>query len=230
MSKNLIAMMGATPLDELAEWYENSVFAELLEYLSTRYFTVDFGNYENFSVSSGAGVMARNLILAFAFGFIAAILLTAYTRVHLGGFVRRLIKAECNSPESAKTLYELGFFRSVSIRSALKRGSALRMAVRYCTPEDREAACVKTSLAEGETAPEIPERQLCEKIDFMRDAFYVPESLRIRAELRFESKGSGWLPVLVAVVAIAVIAAVFCWFLPDVVQFADNLITVFAPK
>lgn len=230
MSNNLVAMKGASPLDALAEWYQNSVIAEMLEYFSQRYFTVEFGNYENFSISSNAGVMARNLILALAFGFIAAILLTAYTRVHLGGFVRKLIKAECTSPESAKTLYELGFFRSVSIRSALKRGSVLRMAVRYCTPEDRAAARAAISPEEGESAPTIPERQLGEKIDFLKDGFYIPEELRIRAEIRFESRGSGWLPVLGAVAAIAVVAAVFCWFFPDVVQFADNLITVFAPK
>lgn len=230
MSNNLVAMMGASPLDALAEWYQNSVIAEMLEYFSQRYFTVEFGNYENFSISSNAGVMARNLILALAFGFIAAILLTAYTRVHLGGFVRKLIKAECTSPESAKTLYELGFFRSVSIRSALKRGSVLRMAVRYCTPEDRAAARAAISPEEGESAPTPTARQLSEKIDFLKDGFYIPEELRIRAEIRFESRGSGWLPVLGAVAAIAVVAAVFCWFLPDVVQFADNLITVFAPK
>ena len=230
MSNNLVAMMGASPLDALAEWYQNSVIAEMLEYFSQRYFTVEFGNYENFSISSNAGVMARNLILALAFGFIAAILMTAYTRVHLGGFVRKLIKAECTSPESAKTLYELGFFRSVSIRSALKRGSVLRMAVRYCTPEDRAAARAAISPEEGESAPTPTARQLSEKIDFLKDGFYIPEELRIRAEIRFESRGSGWLPVLGAVAAIAVVAAVFCWFLPDVVQFADNLITVFAPK
>lgn len=230
MSNNLVAMMGASPLDALVEWYQNSVIAEMLEYFSQRYFTVEFGNYENFSISSNAGVMARNLILALAFGFIAAILLTAYTRVHLGGFVRKLIKAECTSPESAKTLYELGFFRSVSIRSALKRGSVLRMAVRYCTPEDRAAARAAISPEEGESAPTPTARQLSEKIDFLKDGFYIPEELRIRAEIRFESRGSGWLPVLGAVAAIAVVAAVFCWFLPDVVQFADNLITVFAPK
>ncbi len=230
MSNNLVVMMGATPLDALVEWYRNSVIAEMLEYFSNRYFTVDFGNYENFSISSNAGVMARNLILALAFGFIVAILMTAYTRVHLGGFVRKLIKAECTSPESAKTLYELGFFRSVSIRSALKRGSALRMAVRYCTPEDREMACAAVQTEEGETVPTIPERQLGEKIDFLKDAFYIPEELRIRAEIRFESRGSGWLPVIGGALAVAVIAALFCWFLPDVVQFADNLITVFAPK
>ena len=230
MSNNLVVMMGATPLDALVEWYRNSVIAEMLEYFSQRYFTVEFGNYENFSISSNAGVMARNLILALAFGFIAAILMTAYTRVHLGGFVRKLIKAECTSPESAKTLYELGFFRSVSIRSALKRGSVLRMAVRYCTPEDRAAARAAISPEEGESAPTPTARQLSEKIDFLKDGFYIPEELRIRAEIRFESRGSGWLPVLGAVAAIAVVAAVFCWFLPDVVQFADNLITVFAPK
>ncbi|MBQ8213956.1 MAG: hypothetical protein IJZ80_08105, partial [Clostridia bacterium] len=60
--------------------------------------------------------------------------------------------------------------------------------------------------------------------------FYIPEDLRLRAQVRFDNKGSGWMPVLVMVGITAEVAALICWFLPDIVQFADNLITVFAPK
>ena len=153
-------------LGNLTEWYQNSVIAEILTYLSERYFSVEFGNYENFSLSSTAGVTARNLVLALAAGFIVAFLITAYTRVVLGGFVRSVIKAECNSPATAKTLYELGYFRSGAIRSALTRGAALRMVVRYCTAEEREAAGAAKALKEGEEPLEVPERRVGEKLDF----------------------------------------------------------------
>ena len=68
------------------------------------------------------------------------------------------------------------------------------------------------------------------RIDFLKTAFYIPEELRIRSEIRFEKKGSGWLPVIAVVALIIVVATVLCWLLPDIVQFADNLISVFAPK
>ena len=230
MSQPFGAMSSMRLLGNLTEWYQNSVIAEILAYLSERYFSIEFGVYENFSLSAEAGATARNLVLALALGFIAAFLITAYTRVVLGGFVRSVIKAECSSPATAKTLYELGYFRSGAIRSALTRGAALRMVVRYCTAEEREAARTESPVAEGENVPECPERRVGEKIDFTKDAFYIPEELRYRAEIRFDSKGSGWLPVVIAIVATVVISSVLCWLLPDLVQFTDNLITVFAPK
>ena len=231
LATNVFMASGGTSLWEtIVSWYQNSVFAELLNYLSERYFTVEFGNYENFSVSSNAGVAARNLVLALALGFIIAAVITAYTREVLGGFVRKMLKDECFSPARAKTLYDLGYFRSSSIRSALKRGSALRMVVRCCDAEEREAA-VNAPIVEGERRePEAQNRLLSEKVDFTKDYFYIPEDLRIRAQVRFDNKGSGWMPVLVMIGITAVVAALICWFLPDIVQFADNLITVFAPK
>jgi len=41
-----------------------------------------------------------------------------------------LLKNECFSPESAKTLSELDLFRNASIRRELSRGNNLRMVVR----------------------------------------------------------------------------------------------------
>lgn len=235
MSMIQSAMSSAGFWDRISEWYADSVISELIAYLSDRYFSVEFGNYENFSLSSNAGVTVRNIVLALALGFILAALITAYTRVVLGGFVRKLLREECHSPANAKTLMELGYFRSVSIRSALVRGAALRMVVRYCKAEEREAAIAFASAkpsSEEEGAsepPATPERRTGERIDFLSDAFYIPEELRYRAEIRFDSKGSGWLPVVLAVVGTIVVASILCWFLPDLVQFADNLITVFAP-
>ena len=237
--------------EKLSMWYEQSVLSELLRYFSDRFFTVEFGVYENFSISSSAGVAARNMILALAIGFIVAALMTAYTRVVLGDFVRTLIKENCKTPDTAKTLYELGYFRSVSIRSALARGAILRMAVHSCSLDERSAAKntpavtasdetdtaeptdMQTDGSEQTATPDVskPIASMKEgRIDFLKTAFYIPEELRIRAEIRFEKKGSGWLPVIAVVALIIVVATVLCWLLPDIVQFADNLISVFSPK
>ena len=49
------------------------------------------------------------LLIAMAIGIIVASVWTIYEKRYLGSLVRELIKESCSSPESAKTLYELGF-------------------------------------------------------------------------------------------------------------------------
>lgn len=218
---------GETAWERLVSWYQDSLFHELITYFSDRYFSVEFEVYENFSLGSDAGVTARNMILAIMFGIIVAAFLTAYTRNVPGGFVRKLLAVEALSPESAKTLSELGYFRSTMIRWELSRGSALRMVVR-CRELEKQAENISadgTAIAKGKSK----KAEKATKIDFLTAHFYIPEELRYRADVRFDKNGSGWRPAIgVALVAI-IVAAVLCWFLPDIVRLADNLITIFAP-
>ena len=69
-----------------------------------------------------------------------------------------------------------------------------------------------------------------ERLDYTVARFYVPEDLKYRAEIRYESRGSGWIPVLLTVVLSVVGAALICWLLPDFVQLLDNLISMTAPQ
>ena len=54
------------------------------------------------------------------------------------------------------------------------------------------------------------------------DRYYIPEELRIRAEIKFEKKGSGWLSAILSIVLLAVIFFVVLLVLPMVLQFLDN--------
>jgi hypothetical protein len=145
--------------------------------------------------------------------------------------VRALLKSGANSTENAKKLSELGFFRSAAIRYELSRGVTLRKVIR-CTQEDAFLAeeAAKAEVAEGEGKSQNPYTTKRFRPDFLTAQYYIPEDLRIRAELRFEKKGSGWgLFVLIAVVVV-IVAALLGRFLPDIFQFADNLISMMAPK
>lgn len=218
-------------LEKFAVWYQNSVFYELLNYFKEQYFTVEFGAYENFSVGTGASSVAQNLILAIILGTVIATGMAVYTRSVLGGFVRTLLKSGANSTENAKKLSELGYFRSAAIRYELSRGVTLRKVIR-CTQEDAFLAeeAAKAEVAEGEGKSQNPYTTKRFRPDFLTAQYYIPEDLRIRAELRFEKKGSGWgLFVLIAVVVV-IVAALLGRFLPDIFQFADNLISMMAPK
>lgn len=225
----LFSENGLSFWEKLAAWYEESVINELLTYLTERYFSVEFGVYENFSVQSGLGNTVRNIILALALGLMVASVMTVYTRQGLGGFVRKLLKEDCLSPDRAKTLMELGYFRSSMIRRALSRGSALGMVVRRCEEEENNAIQKNSAQANEKTYKHGYHEKPTEKIDFLTARFYIPEDLRYRAEIRFDPKGSGWVQVVFTVVLSVVLAAVLCWLLPDVLTLADNLITLLAP-
>ena len=224
--------------ERIAEWYQGSVIRELINYFYEKYFTIEFGAYENFTVADGFGTTLRSIVIALMLGIIASALLTAHMRIGLGTFVKKLLKEECLSPEQAKTLLELGYFRSPMIRRELERGSVLRMVV-HCRERDE-----KEGKAESEATGEVTENavqeqkkpqkrayvlQKGEKIDFATAHFYIPEELRYRAEIRFDAKGSNWRSAILLTVAAVVVAALLCAFLPDVVAFIDNLISFFAP-
>jgi len=211
---------GGSLWEKISGWYQNSLLRELINYISEQYFTMELGTYDNFAISGTSGATLRNMILAVAAGIILASLMTLYNRRGLGGFVRRLIAEKADSPENAKTLMELGYFRSTMIRRELARGTALRMVVRSPEKEAFENRETKTPKKGIEPAY---------KHDFMTARFYIPEDLRARAEVRFDLKGSGWLPTLITIAVTVVAASLMCWFLPDLIQFADNIISFFSP-
>lgn len=212
---------GTSLWERISQWYQGSLLRELINYITEEYFTMELGSYDNFAISGTSGAALRNMILAVAAGIILATLMTLYNRHGLGGFVRRLIAAEADSPDRARTLMELGYFRSTMIRRELARGTALRMVVR--SPEQE-------AFESGEATAEKPKKGglAIYRPNFLTARFYIPEDLRARAEVRFELKGSGWLPALITIGITVIAASAACWFLPDLIQFADNIISFFS--
>ena len=218
--------------EKLSVWYQNSIFYELFNYFNEKYFTVEFGAYENFSLGAGAAATAQTVVYAIAIGIIVAAAMAVYTRSVLGGFVRTLIKEGANAPENAKKLSEVGFFRSAAVRRELAKGVTLRKVVR-CREEEE----INASKAEnGETvAPEKKGRWGSVKEngfrpDFLTAHYYIPEDLRYRAEIRFEKQGSSWGMLAGVVILAIVIAALIGFFLPDLFQLMDNIIGMMTPK
>lgn len=64
--------------------------------------------------------------------------------------------------------------------------------------------------------------------DLLTARFYIPEALKYRAEVRYEQRGSGILPLILTVVACIAIAILLCRFLPSLLGLADGLINVFS--
>ena len=105
-----------------------TLIEELWEFLSDKYFTLDIAQYDNLNLSLGNGgvINLSWAIMAFCFGMVLAAIFSVYEKRGLGEFVRKLLFEECYTPESAKTLYQLGYRKNAAVRGALRRGSLFR--------------------------------------------------------------------------------------------------------
>ncbi len=242
LQKTALLSSGNTSFwEQFLSWYHQSTFYELLVYFEERYFSVDFHVYEHITLGPNAGKTAQMMILGIAIGLIIASIMIAYTRTKLGGFVRKLIKTECLSPDRAKTLSELGEFRNAALRRELLRGVTLRKFV--CCADTQNAELESSMRQESEKSTLKEKKPIAllrikefflgksegQRIDFTVSRFYIPEDLKYRADTRFEKKGSGWLFALLTSVGVIVFASLICKFLPDILQLMDNLIGMMAP-
>ena len=205
---------GSSFWEQIAGWYQNSTLGELISYFRETYFSIRFGAYDNFSVTEQTANIVNKIIPALIIGIIIAAIATVYCRRVVGQFVRTLIEKEALSPESGVTLFDTGAFRSTVVRRELCRGAFLKKVVR-CREEEAFTA------EKGSDASY--------QIDFTRDHFYIPEELKDRAEIRFNPKGSSWLTVVLTAVLTPIVVGLICRFLPNILQFADSIITYFAP-
>ncbi|MBQ9774229.1 MAG: hypothetical protein IJW30_06155 [Clostridia bacterium] len=241
-------------------WYEQTTLHELLAYLWDKYFTIHFHVYEFVPFGPADGESARLLIFGIAIGLVIASFMIAHTRTKLGGFLRKMIKSDCLSPENAKTLQELGEFRNASVRRELRRGVTLRKFVRCVEEEQFRAANAekeegsdtvkecddavnkpraeqgevqepkKRGLAGFKFTPRKKQDEASYVIDFSTAHFYIPEDLKYRVEVRFERKGSGRLLVVFTIIGSILFTALTCRFLPDIFQLMDNIIGHMAPR
>lgn len=200
--------------EQIATWYQNSTLGELISYFHQTYFSIQFGVYDNFSVTGQTANIINKIIPALVFGIIIAAIATVYCRRVVGAFVRTLIEKNALSPEAGVTLFDAGAFRSTVLRRELCHSAFLRKVV-FCREEQAYL------LEKGKDATY--------KIDFTKDHFYIPENLKYRAEIRFNPNGSGWLSVVLTVVLVPIVVGLICRFLPNILQLVDSLITLLAP-
>ena len=123
--------------------------------------------------------------------FIAATASTVFTYINkniIGKIVRALIAAGADSPESALTLAELGLKKNPFIRLALKGKNGLRKLV-------NEADDRIVNLPDGSSYYERDS-----KLDLSNARFYIREENRIRAELRYSTKGSDIFMLIISII------------------------------
>ena len=167
------------------------------------------------------------VIIAMAIGIILASLWSLYDKRYLGSFARKLLDEECTSPESAKTLYELGFDDKLGVRLSLKRGSTYTRWVVCVEREEYEAEMQKkreefeAAHANEKKPPKFKEIPFSEDLDTMH--YYIPEDKAEAARTKFSAKGSNWLGIAIILVVLVILLGIVIYTLPSIFNFLGGL-------
>lgn len=175
--------------------------------------------YEHFSFGHPIVSLQAAICAIMAGVFLAAVYLWIKRRV-LGRFVRALDAAECHSPDSAKTLEELGFSGNLPVARSLKSGTLSR--VLSSVEKDAYDQAIRDALRDGRPrrAKEGPADCRTGK---KTDHFYLSADTRASVLSRFEEKrGDGWLSLVLCAVVCAVIAALLLRLVPGLLQLLDQ--------
>lgn len=206
---------------------EPSLISELWDYLVGKYFSVELGQYDYIQIGSGSLVTLQKVVLGIFGGIIIAAGVVVYDKNVLGDFVRKIIYDGCLSPETAKTLEELGYARNGGVKASLKSPNKLGRVVHSVEKEEYERGVEEAKAAyvaehgsdEGFFMPEY-------RIDVYNDHFYIPDEEHYRAEIRFENRGSGWGAFILVTILSVIAAGAVCFLLPDILQLVDNMIGI----
>ena len=179
--------------------------------------------YENFELYNPT--LTLELIVWSVCAGIVIGAVTAYLqRAVIGAFARRLIADGIDTPEKAVTAEEAGFGKNFLVKLALREGGSLRRTVTLANAEDFPPKAVSKGAARLRrlfSMDEEPRRAL----DLTRARFYIPEADRIRAELKYEIKGTTLGGLAVSIVLVIAIGFAALYILPELFQFLDNFLT-----
>jgi hypothetical protein len=153
--------------------------------------------FDFLSQASVAELVVWSLFIGVMIGSVGML----YTKQLIGKFVRALLKSAANDPSNALSLEQLGFSKNYFVRHALRDGSVLRKMIWEVGDE----------LSSDESGHVFATRT--KKTDLNMARFYIDESNRYRADLRYSAKGTDLLVLLIAAVVFCVTAFAFLYLL-----------------
>lgn len=208
---------------------EKTLFEELWEYFVEKYFTPDLVGFENLDFSTSSIVTLQTVIIGLTLGIVIASGISIFDRGYMGAFVRTLIENEVFSPDKAVLLSDIGFHKSMPIRSSIKRGRIFKGWVK-CVEEEEYLAEMQKKREEYEANPEKSKsafKMQPFKINVDTMHFYIPEEKQYKAEVKFNGRGSNIVTfIFVAIVALA-LCVLTIRFLPELLRMLDNFISMF---
>ncbi len=205
-----------------------SLWEELWNYFYKNYLTDD-NVYDNLKLGGGSLISVRLIIVGIFIGVCLAAFASVFNKRILGAFVRKLLGEECLSPESGKTLPELGYADKLFIRNGVRRGVNLRRVVR-CREEEEYLARMAEQEATYEerrrSNPALPKKFRPESFRVNPDEhhFYIPEDMKYVADMKFEQKGTTWGGAVLCVILMAAALVAVLLVLPKILELVNDLV------
>ncbi|MBQ8140521.1 MAG: hypothetical protein IJ038_02365 [Clostridia bacterium] len=216
---------------EAQEAAEPTLWQEIWDYIYGTYFSADSVYFENINFGSGSMITIRNILFGLFVGVIIASVAIIIDKRILGNFVRSLLGAECLSPESAKTLEELGFASKYAIRNGVRRGINLRSVVKCREEEEYDAQIAEQRKLYEERRKNEKNLPAFKEIPYAvnpdTDHFYIPEEKKYSADMRFEKKGTTWLWLAIIIAASVVVFALLLFVIPELLKLTDSFVGSF---
>lgn len=211
-------------------------FISLLWEAIKELFSVEYGDYDNLGVSELTLERIRLVIIALYIGIIVGIYLAVFNKKVYSGLTRSLIAESAFSPESAKTLEEVGYLKNPAVTYAIRRGNVYKGVLR-CVGKDefdceleRKRELFRAKASAGVAGAEDSFRETAYKYDFTKDRFYIPEDRVYAAEEKFRTKGTS--PVLAVILTLIIVAAMILTLklLPDMIMLLNNFVGMFSAQ
>ncbi len=183
--------------------------------------------YENLGIDGDSMFFINIIIFGLCVGVIIAAFAAVFNKRVLGNIVRKILAAEATSPETAKTLEELGLEDSFIARYAVKKSTALRRVVK-CREEEEHIAAEVRRLGEYRQTHEKDKhaRRFVEtkyNINPYADVFYIPEEMKYMADVKFEKKGSTWFGAIMSIPVMLIVFVLIVIALPHILSIINDL-------
>lgn len=190
--------------------------------------------YEHLGIEGKDLFNIKLLILGLCIGLAIASFGAVYDKRVLGEMVRTLRRRDCIDPEGAKTLAELGYARNSIVRHSVRKSVNLRRVVK-CVEEEQFIAEQNARREAHEEKRKSDKsigrfREVDYVFDLENDHFYIPESQKYVADIKFEKKGTTWLGAILFTVIMLVVYVVLLIKLPDMLDIINDYAANFAPR
>lgn len=205
---------------------EKPLLNEIWDYFYNTY--VDPNEYyENINMGTGTMLSLRIIILGLCIGLCAAAFAAVFNKRVLGGVVRKVLKSEAFSAESALTLEELGYESNPFVRLAVRKSTSLRRVLKCAEEEEFEHSLAQRrkeheqNRKENKKLPKFKESSY--KINAYADRFYIPEDMKYMADVKFEKKGSTWFGAIVFSLVMVVVFVAILVALPEILSLINDI-------
>ena len=203
-----------------------SFIEELWDYFVENYFENEV-YYENLGFSTSS---LPFILLGIFGGVIAAALLVMYDNRAVGSYVRKMVHEGAVGKNNAVTLYHLGTNMRSSFARATRRSVGLRRVVKCIEEEEYNSEMQKSRAEYEKKREEDSSLSPFSAVEYKfngEEHYYIPEDMRISAEIKFANRGMKLWGYLLVIIGSVVGFFALMLLLPYILKLLDQMIGSF---